>query len=124
MGRIGRAVAVRLKRIVDLDVPDHNQNKVLDVLELTLGASYSKSFNPMLEYMDTIVVTCPLTSATFNFLSDRRLQLLQSHCHVINTSCGNTIDEKGFIKLLKTKAIARVGLNIFGNEHSFNSKYP
>jgi glyoxylate reductase len=103
MGRIGRAVAVRLKRIVDLDVPDHNQNKVLDVLELTLGASYSKSFNPMLEYMDTIVVTCPSTPGTYHLLSERRFQLLQSHCHVINTSRGNTIDEKELINYLRLR---------------------
>jgi lactate dehydrogenase-like 2-hydroxyacid dehydrogenase len=35
MGRIGKAVAARLKGIVDFAVQDHNHNRVPDVLELT-----------------------------------------------------------------------------------------
>lgn len=103
MGRIGKVVAARLKGIVDLAVQDHNHNRVPDVLELTLGATYSKIFNLMLEYMDTIVVTCPSTPGTYHLLSERRFQLLQSHCHVINTSRGNTIDEKELINYLRLR---------------------
>ena len=115
MGRIGTAVAERARGF-GLAVHYHNRNRVLDELEINLEATYWESLDQMLAHMDIIVVTCPSTPATFHLLSERRLQLLQSNCYVINTSRGNIIDEKALLKLLETGAIAGAGLDVFENE--------
>jgi glyoxylate reductase len=73
--------------------------------------------------MDIIVVTCPSTPATCHLLSERRLQFLQSHCYVINTSRGNIIDETALIKLLENGAIAGAGLDIYESEPRVNPKF-
>jgi glyoxylate reductase len=98
-GRIGTAVAARAKGF-GLALHYHNRNRVPDDIELTLEATYWESLDQMLRHMDIIVGTCPSTPATCHLPSERRLQFLQSHCYVINTSRGNIIDEPALIKLL------------------------
>ena len=97
MGRIGAAVAARARGF-GLSVHYHNRKRVQAELELELEATYWESLDQMLAHMDIIVVTCPSTPATYHLLSDRRLQLLQSHCYVINTSRGNIIDENALVR--------------------------
>ena len=122
MGRIGAAVAARARGF-GLSVHYHNRKRVQDELELGLEATYWESLDQMLAHMDIIVVTCPSTPATYHLLSERRLQLLQSHCYVINTSRGNIIDEQALVRLLETGAIAGAGLDVFENEPIVNPKF-
>ena len=122
MGRIGAAVAARARGF-GLSVHYHNRKRVQDELELGLEATYWESLDQMLAHMDIIVVTCPSTPATYHLLSERRLQLLQSHCYVINTSRGNIIDEQALVRLLETGAIAGAGLDVFENEPIINPKF-
>ena len=122
MGRIGAAVAARARGF-GLSVHYHNRKRVQAELELELEATYWESLDQMLAHMDIIVVTCPSTPATYHLLSDRRLQLLQSHCYVINTSRGNIIDENALVRLLEIGAIAGAGLDVFENEPNINSKF-
>ena len=122
MGRIGTAVAERARGF-GLAVHYHNRNRVLDELEINLEATYWESLDQMLAHMDIIVVTCPSTPATFHLLSERRLQLLQSNCYVINTSRGNIIDEKALLQLLEAGAIAGAGLDVFEDEPIIDPKF-
>lgn len=122
MGRIGTAVAERARGF-GLAVHYHNRNRVLDELEINLEATYWESLDQMLAHMDIIVVTCPSTPATFHLLSERRLQLLQSNCYVINTSRGNIIDEKALLRLLEAGAIAGAGLDVFEDEPIIDPKF-
>jgi glyoxylate reductase len=122
MGRIGTAVAARAKGF-GLALHYHNRNRVPDDIELTLEATYWESLDQILTHMDIIVVTCPSTPATCHLLSERRLQFLQSHCYVINTSRGNIIDETALIKLLENGAIAGADLDVYENEPRVNPKF-
>ncbi|RMF09008.1 MAG: D-glycerate dehydrogenase [Alphaproteobacteria bacterium] len=121
MGRIGQAVARRAKAF-GLSIHYHNRHRVAAEVEDELEATYWESLDQMLARMDIISVNCPHTPATYHLLSARRLQLLQPHCYIINTSRGEVIDENALVRLLEQGKIAGAGLDVFEQEPAVNPK--
>ncbi|OHC75736.1 MAG: D-glycerate dehydrogenase [Rhodospirillales bacterium RIFCSPLOWO2_02_FULL_58_16] len=121
MGRIGAAVA-RRARGFGLSIHYHNRHRAPSELEEELEATYWESLDQMLARMDIISVNCPHTPATYHLLSARRLELLQPHAFVINTSRGGVIDEDALIRILKNGEIAGAGLDVYENEPLVNPK--
>jgi glyoxylate reductase len=121
MGRIGQAVARRAKAF-GLSIHYHNRHRVAAEIEEELEATYWESLDQMLARMDIVSVNCPHTPATYHLLSARRLQLLQPHCYIINTSRGEVIDENALVRLLEQKRVAGAGLDVFEQEPAVNPK--
>ena len=121
MGRIGSAVA-RRARGFGLSVHYHNRRRVPDMLEQELEATYWESLDQMLARMDIISVNCPHTPATFHLLSARRLDLLQRHAYIVNTSRGEVIDEAALTRMLRDGRLAGAGLDVFEHEPAINPK--
>ncbi|MEK9661796.1 MAG: D-glycerate dehydrogenase, partial [Alphaproteobacteria bacterium] len=115
MGRIGTAVA-RRARGFGLTVHYHNRRRVHPDLEGELEATYWESLDQMLSRVDIVSVNCPRTPATFHLLSRRRLELLQPHAYIVNTSRGEVIDESAMGELIEAGRIAGAGLDVFENE--------
>ena len=121
MGRIGSAVA-RRARGLGLSVHYHNRRRVHESVENELEATYWESLDQMLARVDIVSVNCPHTPGTFHLLSARRLQLLQPHTIIVNTSRGEVIDEVALTKLLREKRIRGAGLDVFEREPAINPK--
>jgi glyoxylate reductase len=121
MGRIGSAVAKRARGF-GLAVHYHNRRRVQADLEKQLEATYWESLDQMLTRMDIVSVNCPHTPATYHLLSARRLQLLQKHAYVVNTSRGEVIDENALTRMLEKGQIAGAGLDVFEHEPAVNPK--
>ncbi len=121
MGRIGSAVA-RRARGFGLAIHYHNRRQVHASLEQELEATYWESLDQMLARMDIISINCPHTPATYHLLSARRLQLLQKHAYVVNTSRGEVIDENALTRMLEKGLLAGAGLDVFEHEPSVNPK--
>ena len=121
MGRIGTAVARRAKGF-GLSVHYHNRHRVHGDVEAELEATYWESLDQMLARVDIVSVNCPHTPATFHLLSARRLQLLQPHAYVVNTSRGEVIDENALTRMLIAGEIAGAGLDVFEHEPAVNPK--
>ncbi|MEM7119809.1 MAG: D-glycerate dehydrogenase [Pseudomonadota bacterium] len=121
MGRIGSAVA-RRARGFGLSIHYHNRRQLPEAAENALEATYWESLDQMLARMDIISVNCPHTPATFHLLSARRLKLLKDTAVVVNTSRGEVIDEQALTRLLRDKAIAGAGLDVFEHEPAVNPK--
>jgi glyoxylate reductase len=121
MGRIGQAVA-RRARGFGLAVHYHNRKRVHPTIEQELEATFWESLDQMLARMDLISVNCPHTPATFHLLSARRLKLLQPHAILVNTSRGEVIDEAALTGMLRAKAIAGAGLDVFEHEPEINPR--
>jgi glyoxylate reductase len=119
MGRIGTAVA-RRARGFGLSVHYHNRHRVHSHVEEELEATYWESLDQMLSRVDIISVNCPHTPATFHLLSARRLNLLQPHAFIVNTSRGEVIDEKALTRMLIAGEIAGAGLDVFEHEPAVN----
>src|SRR4249920_6867 len=121
MGRIGQAVA-RRARAFGLQIHYHNRRPVAPMIADELGATYWESLDQMLARMDIISVNCPHTPATYHLLSARRLQLLQKHAFVVNTSRGEVIDENALTRMLEKGLLAGAGLDVFEHEPAVNPK--
>ncbi|MGH6927361.1 MAG: 2-hydroxyacid dehydrogenase [Dongiaceae bacterium] len=121
MGRIGSAVA-RRARGFGLAIHYHNRRRVHPDLERELEATYWESLDQMLARMDIISVNCPHTPATYHLLSARRLQLLQKHSFIVNTSRGEVIDENALTRMLEKGQLAGAGLDVFEHEPAVNPK--
>ncbi len=121
MGRIGSAVA-RRARGFGVAVHYHNRHRVHESLETELEATYWESLDQMLRRVDIVSINCPHTPATYHLLSRRRLELLQPHAYVVNTSRGEVIDEAALVDLLGKRKIAGAGLDVFEREPAINPR--
>ena len=121
MGRIGGAVA-RRARGFGVAVHYHNRRRVHESLEAELEATYWESLDQMLRRVDIVSINCPHTPATYHLLSRRRLELLQSHAYLVNTSRGEVIDEAALVELLSRGKIAGAGLDVFEREPAVNPR--
>lgn len=121
MGRIGQAVARRAKAF-GMQIHYHNRKPVSPTIEESLGATYWESLDQMLSRMDIVSVNCPHTPATYHLLSARRLELLQSHAYLVNTSRGEVIDEAALARALEAGQLAGAGLDVFEREPEVNPK--
>lgn len=115
MGRIGQAVA-RRARAFGLSVHYHNRRRLSPQIEEELGATYWDSLDQMLARTDIVSVNCPHTPATYHLLSARHLRLLQPHAVLVNTARGEVVDEEALAELLKERAIAGAGLDVYERE--------
>ncbi|MFC6199266.1 2-hydroxyacid dehydrogenase [Ponticaulis profundi] len=119
MGRIGQAVARRAKAF-GMQIHYHNRKPVSPNIESALEATYWDSLDQMLSRMDFISVNCPHTPATYHLLTARRLDLIQPHAYIVNTSRGEVIDEAALGRALEAGKIAGAGLDVFENEPEIN----
>ncbi len=121
MGRIGTAVARRAKAF-GLSIHYHNRQKVSQMVEQELEATYWDSLDQMLSRMDFISINCPHTPATFHLLSKRRIALMQPDTVVINTARGDLIDEDAIITALENDKLAGAGLDVFAHEPALSGR--
>lgn len=121
MGRIGQAVARRAKAF-GMQIHYHNRKPVSPTIEESLGATYWESLDQMLSRMDIVSVNCPHTPATYHLLSARRMELLQQHAYLVNTSRGEVIDEAALARALEAGQLAGAGLDVFEREPEVNPK--
>lgn len=121
MGRIGQALARRAMAF-GLSIHYHNRNRVAPEVEEELEATYWESLDQMMARMDFVSINCPHTPATYHLLSARRLELLQPHAYVVNTSRGEVIDENALVRMLGSGQLAGAGLDVFEHEPAINPK--
>ena len=121
MGRIGLAVAKRLK-VLGMEIHYHNRKKLNKTIEKIYDANYWKDLDKMLAHIDVLSIHCPYTPETFHLLSKRRLRLLKRNCIVINTSRGEIIDEESLADFLIKKKLGGAGLDVFEHEPQITQK--
>ena len=119
MGRIGQAIA-RRARGFGMSIHYHNRRPVHADIEQELEATHWDDLSQMLSRMDIISVNCPHTEATHQLLSREKLELIQSHAYLVNTSRGEVIDEAALAELLQQRRIAGAGLDVYENQPTIN----
>ena len=117
MGSIGQAVARRAIGF-GINIHYHNRNRLPDIIEDALQATFWEGLDQMLPKMDIISINCPSTPETYHLLSRARLSILQPHAYIINTSRGKVLDEEALAELLSEGKIAGAGLDVFEREPS------
>jgi phosphoglycerate dehydrogenase-like enzyme len=110
LGRIGRAVAQRLRgfeaRILGYDpfVPTVD------------GVAMLSSLEELLREADLVSLHTPLLPGTRNILNAERLQLLKPTALVINTARGGLLDEAALFEGLRAGSIGGAALDVFDAE--------
>lgn len=120
MGRIGQAVAKRLRGF-GMELHYHNR-KALSAAD-ELGATYHPAAEELLKVSDVLLLLTPGTSELVNFLDQRRLALLPSNAVVVNISRGETIHDDALIDALQNGRIFAAGLDVFAGEPNFDPRY-
>ena len=121
LGRIGSELAKKatslFKEVIACD-PYKSQKycnrfsvRKVDIKEL-LGTS------------DVISVHCNLTDETHHILSEENFALMKKKPSIINTSRGETIDEKALLLALENGLIHSAGLDVYENEPTNENQYP
>lgn len=119
MGRIGYAVAKRLKAF-GCKIIYYSNNKNLDA-EKFLNAK-KVSLSELMKKSDIISLHIPLNNKTNNLISKEKLELLKKDAILINTARGEVIDENHLISMLKEKRIFAAGFDVYQNEPRINSE--
>lgn len=112
-GRIGQAVAARLK---PFNVKQFLYTSRTDKPEgKSLGAE-RVSFDELLERSDFVIATCALTSDTELIFNDCAFKKMKSNAIFINTSRGGVVDQKALVEALNNKRILAAGLDVMTPE--------
>jgi len=119
MGRIGKAVARRAKGF-GMNILYYSRSSHPEV-EKELGAQ-KVSLTELLSKSDYVTLHCPYTPETHHLLGEKELKLMKPSAYLINTARGKVIDEQALVRLLKAKAIAGAGLDVFYDEPKINPK--
>ena len=113
MGRIGRAVAEKIKgfgmKIIYYDVYRNER------AEKELGVEY-KDLDTVLKESDFVSLHVPLTKETKHMIGERELKLMKTSAYLINTARGPVVDTDALVKALKERWIAGAALDVFEQE--------
>ena len=119
MGRIGQAVAKKALSF-GLKINYHNRNRLHEIKEKELQATFWSNLNHMLREIDILSIHVPHTPSTFHLLNNTRLKLLKKNSFIINTARGEIIDERSLTRMLRLKEIAGAGLDVHENGNNVN----
>jgi lactate dehydrogenase-like 2-hydroxyacid dehydrogenase len=112
LGRIGKAIATRLKAF-GLDVVYHGRHAQTDV-----PYRYYASLVDMAKAADILVVAASGSPETRHIVNAKVLEALGPNGVLINVARGLLVDEKALIEALRNKTILAAGLDVFENEPS------
>ena len=113
-GRIGRAVAERLKPF-GVDLIYYDPVRLPEPVETELGLQ-ARSIDEVLAEAEIVSLHLPLTSATRRLVNAERLAAMRSGAFLVNTSRGGLIDEAALIEALRAGRLAGAALDVFDPE--------
>lgn len=113
LGRIGRAVAERVKpfrfRLVAHDpYLKPEQFEALEVTRLTMDEILAQS--------DILSVHTPLTSETHHLLNAERIALMKPTAILVNTARGKVVDTHALANALNSRKLGGAGIDVFEEE--------
>ncbi len=114
LGRIGKAITQRAHgfgmRTLYYDVRRASPGE-----EKRLRIEY-RPLKDLLRESDFVTIHTPLTKETFHMINAKSLKLMKPTAILVNTSRGQTVDEKALVQALRENRIAGAGLDVFEKE--------
>jgi lactate dehydrogenase-like 2-hydroxyacid dehydrogenase len=120
MGRIGQAVAKRLKAF-GITVHYHNRRRLSPMEED--GAIFHATADHLLEVSDFLFLLTPSAPELVGYLNRDRIEQLPRNAIVINVSRGEIVDDDALIEALQSGLIFAAGLDVFANEPHIDPRY-
>ncbi|AXJ00276.1 glyoxylate reductase [Cyclonatronum proteinivorum] len=119
MGRIGQAVAKRL-RAFGMKIIYSNPNRLPESVENELQARWFEDPIQLASRADVISLHCPLNTRTHHLVDSDFLDAMQPGAYLINASRGPVVDELALAKALHEKRIAGAGIDVYEFEPEVN----
>jgi lactate dehydrogenase-like 2-hydroxyacid dehydrogenase len=110
MGRIGRAIADRVKAF-GVKLAYQGPNKKND-----LSWDYYKDPVELAKASDIVIVACPGGEATRGLVSRAVIEAIGPKGTLVNISRGTVVDEPALIDALKSGKLGHAGLDVFADE--------
>lgn len=115
LGRIGRAVALRLRpfdlgRVLYTDV----QRQAPEVEE-EFGIEYA-GLSDLLKLSDIVSLHVPYTQETAGFIGREELAFMKPSAYLINVARGGLVDEDALAEAVRSGAIAGAAVDVFAQE--------
>jgi phosphoglycerate dehydrogenase-like enzyme len=114
-GRIGQAVAQRLKPFGLSRIIYHDTYRPKTSVEQALGVEYTELTN-ILSQSDIISLHAPLTDATRAMINEDAINSMKSGAYLINVARAELVDEKALAEAIKKGKIAGAGIDVFSEE--------
>ncbi len=116
MGRIGQAMAKRAAHGFGMNIRYYHPRAVDPAILTGMTAEACDSIDEMLPHCDFVSLHCPGGAGNRHLIDARRLHLMPSHCHLINTARGDVVDTQALIQALKEGRIRGAGFDVYENE--------
>jgi glyoxylate reductase len=114
-GRIGQAVAERLKPFGLSRIIYHDTYRPEPSVEQALGVEYTE-LATLLSQSDIISLHAPLTDATRAMVNEDALNAMKPGAYLINVARAELVDEKALAEAIKKRKIAGAGIDVFSEE--------
>ena len=114
-GRIGRAVAERLKPFALRNLLYYDVVRPERTVEERLGAEY-RELGELLSVSDVVSLHAPLTDATRGLIDGKALATMKQSAFLINVSRAELVDEDALADALARGRIAGAGIDVFSAE--------
>ena len=114
-GRIGQAVAERLKPFQLSRIIYHDTYRPEPSVEQALGVEYTE-LTTILSQSDIISLHAPLTAATRAMINEDALNSMKQGVYLINVARAELVDEKALAEAIMKGKIAGAGIDVFSEE--------
>jgi phosphoglycerate dehydrogenase-like enzyme len=119
LGRIGRAVAERL-RPFDVTLLYYDPIKLTHEEEKALGLE-RQEMSSLLSRSDIVSLHLPVTSSTHHIMDASAFQQMREGSFLVNTARGGLVDEAALIAALESGRLAGAALDVFDPEPPMES---
>ena len=120
MGRIGQAVAARLKAF---GVKVHYRNRRRLPEDIEQGAIFHQSAEGLFAIADFLFLLAPGSSDLIDYLNRERIEMLPPDAVIVNISRGDIIEDNALIEALQRRRVFAAGLDVFAGEPDLDPRY-
>ncbi len=114
-GRIGQAVAHRLKPFGLSRIIYYDTYRPEPSVEVLLGVEYAEIAS-ILSQSDIISLHAPLTDTTRFMINEKALNSMKPGAYIINVARAELVDEKALAQAIRNGKIAGAGIDVFSEE--------
>jgi glyoxylate reductase len=114
-GRIGRAVAERLKPFRPARILYFDTRRAEAAVEQELGAEYA-DFREILAQSDIISIHAPLTDETLGMFDGEAFRAMKQGAYLINVARAELVDELALAGAIRQGKLAGAGIDVFREE--------
>ncbi|KAM5353489.1 hypothetical protein ACJ41O_000139 [Fusarium nematophilum] len=113
-GRIGRRIAEKAHRALDMKILYNDVVQMPKEVEEPLDAVFHKTADTLLAEADCVLVATPFAGETL--LNKKGLAKMKKGARLVNIARGKLIDEADLVEALQSGHLSAAGLDVFQNE--------